>query len=317
MAQPITRLPPFAVIQNGVSQMDIPRSLPLKCLLLQFDINYDVAGATVVHEDGIAHFISRIEIDASGVPKLMDMDGFTALQLAQFEQGGPCLIEELTTAVAAGKRARLFLPINFAARDAVNPYSMLFDPRGLAEFKLTVTTRSLVGANLPLSANATFNSCTCTPVLIALDTPRQIAGKVLERRVIARSNQITVANQATPFNLKTGGLLRKILFIARTDVPGAGARTDGTITNISLRRNTSDLIWEFLEFRFAKAWSRLDNDFECATGVGVYSADPEGSFSDEALIPLTEPGLETIQAEVTVNAQTNVILVPEILALRG
>jgi hypothetical protein len=316
-----------AVVANaGPTEVNLPRDTVYRGLILMFTFNYDVGvAAATLHEDGLSAFLSRLQLLATGMPSLFDMDGFTAKTLAQYECGSALTADLAPVGVAAAQVGRLFVPINFELRDAVNPYTTLFDARGLPEFKLRIDSAAFSGSALTAGGggSVTFNSCQLDVLADVWDTDRAIAGQVLERRSVAVTalQTTTGARAQQQFDLLTGGLFRGGLLIARTAAPNGGTRTDARPTAVSIRRNTADRIVDSAPWRLLKERMFQDQtDNAPATGVAYLSLDPEGAMQNDALLQGTRIAdfQETLVLETEIaTANVHWTFVPQMLVARG
>lgn len=314
------------VADNATTEIDLPRSTVFKDLFLVFNLDVTIGVATaVLHEDGLSCWISRIAVLAQGLPTVFDMDGFSAKMLAEYQAANTLLPDVAPVVAGANVQMKLYLPISFLLRDAVNQFQTCFDARGLPELKLRIETRAFATTTVTPGGGGTvvLNSATVDVQPDVWDTPQQVAGLALEpRRALLGATQTTTgAGGILPFDLLKGGLFRGVLMIARTAAaPANTVRTDARPDNISIRRNVSDFIVDHFTWKGAQLRGSFDQAFNPPTGVLYFSLDPEGAMQRDSLLDTARvPGAqESLTLETQINA-ANVVwtIVPEYLIVRG
>jgi hypothetical protein len=314
------------VTDNGSTDIDLPRSTVFKELYLDFtfDVTIGTSNATL-HEDGLAAWLSRIQLIAQGIPSIFDCSGFAAKLLAQYAAGSTLFADVAPVVVGANVQMKLRIPISFLLRDAVNEFYTLFDSRGLPELKVRLDTRAF--ATTPFTpggggGTVVLNSAVVDVSADIWDTPQQVAGVTMEKRIstIGATQSTTGPKGQQQFDLLKGGLFRGGLLIARTAAAPGGARTDARVTGVSIRRNQSDMIVDSVPWSTLQLRQTFEGTFGQQTGVLYLSLDPEGAMQRDGMIDTARvPGAQESLVLETEIGTANVVweFIPEYLIVRG
>lgn len=314
MGVPAVGRPSHALVNDGTTEIYLSTGFAHRFLALELKATYECSdGNGVVHEDEWGAWIERLELLPAGVDQPLDVSGYCAEMLAWKAQGGPSVTDALPAANGANV-GRLVLPIYSILRDAANPFNALFDPRGLASYRLRIRLRDL--DDVITNTDVSNIGVEVWVHEYAIDQIEPAAGLVLESRYPTIIDEPPGAGVRT-VSLKRGGVIRSILFVTRDDAPLSGARDDDVIDTITIKRNTSERVHDTIRWRVAKESPVFSRDFQTETGVGWIDFDIEGTVASDAMLAAEGSGVESLDISMDVLKAGHITIVPQYLVRRG
>jgi len=319
----ILTLPAVTLPNDGEAEIRIPTGEAIVAAQVHITAAFSSSNdVPVPHEDGAAAFIRSVSLQPSGpAHPISNISGFALARIAEYDQGGPLAIDDLSPVQNDDGTLELVLPIRFCAPGSRSPLSWLWDPRGLAEQRLIIRTRAI--DDIVGTTTETFDSASATVSLHTIMGVPPMGSKLpngerlqwFERRLVQFERVISGSGPVQPITLKRPGWLRRLWIIARDDAPPTGDRSDDIIDRITLRRDSNDVIVTEFPWMNARELTSLVRDVDLGLGVAVVDLDPENLVDSESF--LISEAIDALDLELEALAAGHVTVVAEYTVIRS